>query len=198
VIPGIEGEAAQAVEEPGRPAASRRFGLLVCALLFCFAGCAARSPEPDAMNDRTPSLWDILGVLEMQAPFAAPAVAQALGAKLQERVEHGNPLFHFYRTDALRLHDGVVLSDLDLRIRKGSTAPGFLVLTIGGSCVARAALQARFGNLAIMDVPHGHSREEQTVFSAARPWGRLSFGFRERDPDCLATVVFDTEARARS
>eukprot|EP01113_Clastostelium_recurvatum_P007325 TRINITY_DN13407_c0_g1_i1.p1 TRINITY_DN13407_c0_g1~~TRINITY_DN13407_c0_g1_i1.p1 ORF type:complete len:171 (-),score=26.88 TRINITY_DN13407_c0_g1_i1:51-563(-) len=58
--------------------------------------------------------------------------------------------------------------------------------------LSRAEIQRRHGPLELSEVPRGRSLDEKTSFSRAEPWGRVSFGFTERDPDRLATITLAT------
>ncbi|MGV2288490.1 hypothetical protein AAHK20_07215 [Trinickia sp. YCB016] len=92
----------------------------------------------------------------------------------------------------VKLSDGVVIGNVDLRIKREEGHPGFLVLdSLGGECIKLDAVRARYGNLRITDFPRGRSLDEATSYSAFPAWGKLSFGFTERNPDCLAYVVIN-------
>ncbi len=81
------------------------------------------------------------------------------------------------------------ITEIDLRFSVRRRFPGFLVLSLDGDCIGIDALRAHYGEVPITDSPHGHSLEEETVHSSRQPWGTLSFGFKERNPACLATIV---------
>jgi hypothetical protein len=58
-------------------------------------------------------------------------------------------------------------------------------------CIDRAATLQRYGPLQLSQSPRGGSLDEETSFTRAELWGKISFGFAERKPDCLSSVVFD-------
>ncbi|WP_338152538.1 hypothetical protein [Paraburkholderia monticola] len=62
---------------------------------------------------------------------------------------------------------------------------------MSGECVTLAMVRAHYSNLKITDTPRGRSPDETTAFSAFLPWGTLSFGFAERNRDCLEGVSLD-------
>lgn len=116
-------------------------------------------------------------------------VEGAFGARLSAK--DGNDAFVFYAADAVPL--GAATVSLDLRVPVpggGATAGPLLNVRVMKGCPPRAAIEGRYGPLAPTGMPRGHSRDELFSFSREEPWGRLSFGFAERAPDCLASVTF--------
>ena len=73
----------------------------------------------------------------------------------------------------------------------GAKTTSHAVLELGGPCVPLEEVRGHYGDLQITDTPHGHSLDEKTSYTAYLPWGELSFGFAERNPDCLASIVFE-------
>jgi len=136
-------------------------------------------------------LWQIIVTLALQIPFSKQKVESVLSTPVFEVDNTPNDQLHSYESKPVELADGVVISTIDLRIKRVGKDPGFLVLNIDGTCITKDQLEARYKHLRITGTPHGHSLEERTVYSQDMPWGTLSFGFKERKPDCLATVVFD-------
>jgi hypothetical protein len=39
--------------------------------------------------------------------------------------------------------------------------------------------------------PRGRSWDEETSYSVFMPWGKLSFGFMESNPNCLSSIVIN-------
>jgi hypothetical protein len=115
-------------------------------------------------------------------------VEGAFGARLN--TGDGNDAFAFYAAEAVPL--GAVTVSLDLRVPVpggGATAGPLLNVRVVNGCPPRAGVEARYGPLTPTGMPRGHSRDELFSFSREEPWGRLSFGFAERAPDCLASVT---------
>lgn len=143
------------------------------------------------------TLWQLIQRLPESLPFDKDKVEQATGMALRRREAQTNEYFWFYESAApLLLQEAVALRTVDLRVRRDPDAghPGFLVLqldTAAGRCVTLAEVKDRFGALQITDAPRGRSLEDVTSHTANRPWGRLSFSFKEERPDCLASVAFD-------
>lgn len=136
-----------------------------------------------------PDLWTVLDRFPSLLPFSAEKLANALGIMLVKASE--NEYFTFYKGGGVALADGVFIESLDLRIRKEQPHPGFLVLNLSGTCVQKSAVNSRYTQLVMTDFPRGRSLDEEASYSQETSWGKLSFGFAERAPDCLHSIVFD-------
>ncbi|MCL2626149.1 MAG: hypothetical protein FWD46_04960 [Cystobacterineae bacterium] len=137
------------------------------------------------------SLWQVIEALAEQIPFSKQKVESVLGTQLTETEEGGNDLFQFFESPPLPLADGVVISNIDLRLKRGGGHPGFLVLEVGGVCLRLEQIRKKYTQLSIRELPRGRSLEEETSFSQMLPWGQLSFGFKERNRECLASIAFE-------
>jgi hypothetical protein len=73
----------------------------------------------------------------------------------------------------------------------GATAGPLMVYEPKGGCMAIDVLRRRYGPWQLAEVPHGHSRSERTVWTRDEAWGRMSFGFAEDAPACLADITFE-------
>jgi hypothetical protein len=140
-------------------------------------------------TDRT--LWQVIDALIQQIPFTRKKVETVLAIQLIDTQQTVNPFFDFYESPAvIHLAEGVVISEVDLRIKREGPHPGILHLEIGGICITIDQLEARYGTLKIISTPTGHSLEESFTYAPDLPWGKLYFGFKERNPDCLSGVGF--------
>ena len=135
--------------------------------------------------------WQAVDALVMQIPFSKQKVETLLKTSLNETDNTGNDVFQFYESPPVTLKDGVVIRNVDLRIKRTGPHPGFMVMEIEGLCITLDQIRRRYGPLEITETPHGHSLDDETSHSVMQPWGKLSFGFAERNPDCLASIVFD-------
>jgi hypothetical protein len=150
----------------------------------------AAAAAEDAQAGRL-TLWEAVDALAAQVPLSKRNVEATLSLPLRERAEPSNPLFDFFEGAGLRLRGGLLVSNVDLRVKKDDPRMGLLVLDLAGGCIRVDDVRARYGTLEITESPRGHSLEEATSFSSARRWGRLSFGFKERNRDCLAYIVLN-------
>ena len=162
----------------------------VCAVVIAFAassGCARESRVEHAA-----SIEDLIDKVRANPTIQRDALEQLLGTRLAEGA--GTAAVDVYEASGVTLPDGRV--DIDLRAaRAGATTGGILNLGISGKCLKRSDVEKKYGPLTLSGVPRGRSTAEQLAFTRAEPWGRLSFGFAEANPDCLKTVTFDVDKR---
>jgi hypothetical protein len=167
---------------------SRR--LLLPLLLFAVAlPASVAAPLPKGTAMKTLDVWTVIDYMPTRLPFSTDKIESALNVVLAKASE--NRFFNFYEAKDLALSQGVTIETLDLRIRKEQPHPGFLVLSFGGACVARADVFGRYDNLKLSDAPRGRSLDENTSWTREEPWGKLTFSFSERARDCLRSVSFD-------
>ncbi|MBB6589689.1 hypothetical protein LBW62_24790 [Ralstonia solanacearum] len=136
------------------------------------------------------TLWQAVDALTRQIPFSKTKIENLLSAQLTETDEGGNDVFQFFKSSPVKLSDGVVIENIDLRIKRQGSHPGFMVLRLGGPCISLDMVRSHYSNLEVTDIPRGRSLEESTTHSTLLQWGRLSFSFKERNPGCLASVTF--------
>ena len=175
----------------------RRPHLLALSIVLCLAGFARPNGQnvEDAHATRPlRTLWQAIDALTHQLPFSKANVERLLSVRLSETKEGGNDVFQIYKSDPVTLPDGVVIENVDLRIRRVGPDPGFLVLDTGGRCIKIDDVRTHYASLSVTDRPRGRSLDEVTSYTASLPWGRLSFGFKERNRQCLASVAFDPRA----
>lgn len=138
----------------------------------------------------TIDIWTLLDDLPSRMPLDPEPVQNAFGVAL--RHVSANEFVDFFEGGPVPLADGVDVQNLDLRVHKDEPLQRLLVLTIGSRCVERSAVLARYDSLQITDHPRSTFPDQQTYWSKQQPWGKLSFGFAQGNPDCLRTVVLDT------
>jgi hypothetical protein len=161
------------------------------------AGCGLineMQSKENTMTAKNMTLWQAIGALEQQIPFTKAKIEGLLSTVLTETDNTGNDVFQFYKSRRIELGGGVEISNVDLRIKRNGPHPGFMVWDISGTCIKLAQVRSHYGEMQITDMPRGHSLDEETSYSTMRTWGKLSFGFAERNPDCLASIAFDPNA----
>lgn len=140
------------------------------------------------MTELPLDLWALHPLLVAQAPLDAAKLASVLQAPVAEREIHSGWTGGFSNGPVL-LAGGVTVEEAFLRVGQRDPANAWaLVLTMGGSCVPRAEVLRRYERLEITGMPRGGPNEE-TSWSRREPWGKLAFGFAERRPDCLSSVL---------
>jgi hypothetical protein len=171
---------------------SARLGRMSLAAWLIAWGGADAQTKGKSMKHSPLSLWQVVAVLTEQPQYTKAKIEGLLPVTLVETNNAGgNEIFQFFKSDPVLLNDGSVILNIDLRIKRQGSHPGFLVLELGGTCVPLEEVRGHYGDLQITDTPHGHSLDEKTSYTAYLPWGELSFGFAERNPDCLASIVFE-------
>lgn len=141
------------------------------------------------------SLWEAIELLAPQAPFRPAQVQAVLGTTLSTATSGVNEYFDLYRSTPVALADGVIIANVDLRIARQGSHPGFMVLELGGACVTLAQVREHYGELRITGFPRGRSINETTSHTSVRAWGALSFSFAERQRECLSSIAFDPAKR---
>lgn len=150
-----------------------------------------RAPdEYGKTNMKTVDLWTLVDDLPTKMPLERDTLQTLLGVVLREK--GSNAYTDMYEGGPVHLKGEVEIESIDLRVSKDKANSRLMVLKLAGNCVRKADVLGRHHHLAITDPPRGRSLDEETSYSVERPWGKLSFGFAERSPDCLRSVVFDT------
>ncbi|RZM32070.1 MAG: hypothetical protein EOP67_29680 [Sphingomonas sp.] len=147
------------------------------------------------MDQPLPALDELLDQVRATRTIDLAMLERAVGATLRE-TDDSNDSVVFYSAQGVR--SGSYTLDLDFRtpVKGGDATSGaLLVLDLSGPCVHRAEIEARYGRLNLSQAPRGESLDEEASWSHREPWGELSFGFTERKPDCLRSVVFALSKR---
>jgi len=141
------------------------------------------------------TLWEIIDALSRQLPFTKEKIERTLSINLNEPIYYGKDASRFFTSENLGLKNNVVVSKIDFRTKPDGAGPGFLVLNFEGACIGIAEIRHHYKTLEITASPRGNSLDEATNFSTIQHWGELSFGFKERRPECLAYVVLNPLSR---
>ena len=139
------------------------------------------------MATKQMTLWEAIDELVRQIPFSKLKVETVLATRLEE--VRRNAYTTFFEGGPVTLAAAQRIDKVDLRLGSDAGDAGFLVLSIEGACLGLAQVRAHHGDLKVTGAPRGRSLEEATTHSVQLPWGKLSFGFKERNPECLASVV---------
>nr|WP_297382685.1 hypothetical protein [uncultured Roseateles sp.] len=135
-------------------------------------------------------LWTLVDYLPTRAPFDKEKIEQALRIVLIQDEEITNEYFAALKGGPVHLAQEVEIEAVSLRISNKEPSEKWLLnLTVGGKCVARSDILARYPRLEITNHPRGRSPNEETSYSSKELWGKVSFGFAERNPDCLSSVL---------
>lgn len=140
---------------------------------------------------KTLDIWALVDYLPTKLPFDRDKIYAITGEVLREA--ESNQFAQFFKGGPVLLKDGVEIESIDLRVNKEQSTRRLLILRLAGNCVPRDKVFGRNHKLELSDPPRGRSLGEEANWSMKQPWGTLSFGFAERNPDCLRSVLFSTE-----
>lgn len=175
-----------------RPTLERRRLLLAAAGWVLAGGLPNQALGKNKMTStQHMTLWELLDQLAQQAPFSREKIEKLLGTRLVETSNASNDFFQFYKLPSPLALEGAALDDIDLRIKSAGGHPGFLVLQLAASKLTLAEVRRHYPELRITDAPRGRSPDEVTSHSAFLPWGKLSFSFPVRQPDCVSRIALD-------
>jgi hypothetical protein len=142
------------------------------------------------MSPALAGIHQILTKLRQQGSFTQARVNELLKTKLVEKDR--NDYFAFLENGEIQVEGGMILEKVDLRLRiDGEPHSGFLALSVAKPCISRDEIFAKYGKLNLTSAPTGRSLDEQHAYSLEDSWGKMSFGFAERKPDCLSSIVLE-------
>ncbi|MBI1907078.1 MAG: hypothetical protein HYS20_12725 [Rhodocyclales bacterium] len=135
------------------------------------------------------TLWRAIATLAQQIPFSKTRVESVLSVRLKEQSSTTHTVF--LEGGPVSLEGNVTISRTDLRLALRPDDPGLLLLEIAGDCITLDQLHPHYPDLKVSGNPRGKSLDEHTIYSVDQAWGKLSFGFKVRNPDCLDMIGFD-------
>jgi len=165
--------------------------LIAVILLFLMintAACAIESHMKNPIKTHHATLWQLVDKLIALPSFTLESVQYVLPVEFAEYQRRRS--FSFYEGGPIRLFDQVIINTTTLAIEHKdgiSSLIGF-DLSPSGTCVTIEDVYAHYDNTEIIGAPRGGSLDEKTYWAVRYPWGRLAFGFKEGNRDCLASV----------
>lgn len=175
---------------------TRHYQLLLSAFILLFLPLAAHGELTGRIKDGEASmknnhmtLWKAIDLLAQETPFTREKVEYILSAPLLKR-EQDESIISFEGKN-IQLADQILIRNIELRANKDRQTSGFLIIDLDGKCISLQQLKSHYRMLEITEVPRGHSLNEATTYTASLSWGTLSFGFKERNPQCLSWVVLN-------
>jgi hypothetical protein len=140
-------------------------------------------------------LEELLQRLEQERPWTPAKIESVLG--VTPVLYEANEYWTKYLAGPVELEEGVTVEKLRFSLKNATQAvPRFTVyLSDDSSCVTRQRITSTYPDIQMdyQNIPRGRSLDEQIYYDAKRAWGELSFGFKERRPDCLSSIIFRTE-----
>jgi len=134
------------------------------------------------------TLWRALDAVTAQAPFTKEKIENILSIHLEEYTNPSNRYWTFYKSPGITLQDGVTLTSVNFSFNKDVYNSGSVGIDLEGACITLDQVRKNYPLLALASLPRGESLEEARYYSSEFPWGKISFGFKEKRPDCLSHV----------
>ena len=155
---------------------------------------ASESVAQMETNSQGRTLDELIQALVTSAPRGHAAVETVTGVRLSPT---SSGLFDDYVGHSIRLH-GATVQSIEFREPRANgevTSGPIVVLTLGNECVERDHIFEHYERLSMIDEPRADRAndpsavDEGIAFATDEPWGRLTFGFSGRSPNCVATVT---------
>ncbi|TQI80065.1 hypothetical protein FHU10_5083 [Serratia fonticola] len=163
--------------------------VLVLLLLTVFSCHATRSEKMDSTI-----FWQFVNNIKTQLPKGLSYVTHIFNNPFVVQAE--NDVFTSYENKEFLLDGKVNIENIEARVfRKNNKVPYLLTFQVHGACITLAELKQHYTDLTITDIPRGRSLDEETTYSTPRYDNRvkLAFGFAEKNPNCLRSVVFSID-----
>lgn len=191
-MPTITGAGMTAHSRP-RSNSRREFlkGLAVAFWLVMSARSDDTYGKEKTMNPSTMTLWQVIDAQPQIIPFTQANVEMLFATTLSEKRRSTHTLF--LEGGDVPLAQASRIAKIDLRLGFEAGDLGFMVLSLDGACISLDQVRRHFEDLQITEAPRGRSMDEETSYSVMMPWGKLSFGFAQRNPNCLASIVFNPQ-----
>lgn len=136
------------------------------------------------------TIWRKIELLGHQLPFTRAKIEKILGAQLRETPH--TPKLTIAEGGDITLEDGTHVAKIELRFFT-TDAANSLILDIDGPCITLAQVANHYGELKVTNTPHGQSFEETTAYSAVTAKFGVSFGFKERDRNCVGNIAIGSK-----
>ena len=159
--------------------------MVLAVLITAFPTRRLAAMQPDNRDD----VFALISRLLSALPFERRTIESLLGAVL--RLTGENEYFFFFEGQGRKLVDGLAIQGVDFRQSKSNPRKALLAFQVHGLCVPLRDVRARYGELELVNAPRGRSLDEETSHSVVQAGVRIGFGFNQRNPDCLASVVLE-------
>ncbi|MDR2208787.1 MAG: hypothetical protein LBE22_07455 [Azoarcus sp.] len=163
-----------------------RKGLIACLSGILCLFCSISNAEPQM------KLEELIQKLDAANPWTVERVEKVLGSKLIET--SSTKTFVIHETGQLLFEEGLSIKEVHLRLRVATNEMIRLIVDLSdeASCFALDRITNSYPSVKVSPLggPRGRSLDEETHYWAERPWGHISFGFKERRPKCLSSIIF--------
>lgn len=158
--------------------------LTVGIVCLAFGVCAAETGE--IMQDSDKYL-DFVGSLIEEPPQSSEAVKEKVGVALRPISKDSKLRDEGSGTGA----DGLEFERVSLSYLPDGTPAVFVLTLAPEGAPSQDDVSEKFEGIKITAAPSGRSLDEEAEFSRKESWGTLAFGFNERNPDKLRSIIFN-------
>jgi len=134
--------------------------------------------------------WGTLSTLEVQIPFTQQKIERLFHTTLTDRPDASNDLYHFFEGGPVILKDGTSIPNISFDIKTDGTRPGDAGIKIGYPCIFLEEVKSHYKNIKFDALSGAGTIYAQMSYAIFKPWGKLSFSFKEQTPECLIGVGF--------
>jgi len=169
----------------------------------CLTGITFAPPEPSrepiVSDDHKMKLEELLQRVEAANPWTAEKVSKALGAEFKHSTSQNGDFNHYDDTrgpDDLRYEENLFLSRISMRTDAKTNKAHWLIIEPSSSrsgwftsgCFTLDRIKKSYPDIEFSSgtPPPRRATDTKAYYKTERPWGRLSFGFRN---DCLSDIV---------
>lgn len=150
--------------------------------------------EVASMTSNANDLFKMVDLLSEQRPFNTKKIEEITGLTLQPIDNESNEYFTKYRSEGKsEKHDFELSLELRFPTSKSSHSDGLLILHINsGICIKQDEIIKRYG-LGEPKPPNSNMHPEKALLYIAYryKWGKISFGIKYHDPQCLEKIVLN-------
>jgi len=137
-------------------------------------------------------LEDLTQMLEAAAPWTIKGVESVFDSKFTPARSNGIVAVH--TMGPFRYKEKLIIEEVHLRVRMNTNKMIRLIVNLSEDAgrFTLDRLKRTWPDIQLdpSAYPRGQSWDEKRQYRTNRPWGQLSFGFKERQPDCLASITF--------
>lgn len=140
-----------------------------------------------SMPSKDITIWKMIDLISQQVPFTKEKLESVTRRFLSKKTGDG-PVISFTGHN-VPLADDIFIQKIELRQNPNHPRSGLVVIDVSGRCISVDQLKTNYEKLEITEFPRGKSLDETTTYTSRFVWGAISFGFKEKNPECLSWIV---------
>lgn len=164
-------------------------GFLIAGLL-----CSVAAAQTNGLASSTDKqqVWDLSTKLALAVKAGGPAVIEAWPSGNIALPRAATGTLSVVKGGTFGLSQRLRTRDSEIRLTNAGQV-SLVTLDFEGSCITPQDVTMRYPDAKIIQHPGGHSLDERTYYATNIDNVRISFGFAERNPNCLDGVVVDPD-----